>query len=95
MHKQYLEIKVPLESSTMMVKSKWPTTWIVVILPSAQRWDWKNWNDGVRTKILEVKIIEVYELEQFKGWERRTLEIWSRQTTKKPRKINVSNECVF
>jgi len=42
-----------------------------------------------------VKIIEGYELKQFKGWEWGTLEIWTRQTTKKPRKINVSNEYFF
>jgi hypothetical protein len=73
MHKHYLEIEVILESSTMTVKSKWPTTWNVAILPSAQGWDWKNWNDEAKTRITKVQIIKGYELEQFKGWETWTL----------------------
>ncbi len=48
-----------------------------------------------RKRTTEMKIIEGHKLEQFGTWEGRTLEIWSKQTTKKPWKINVSNDYDF
>lgn len=42
-----------------------------------------------------MKIIEGHELQQFKGCEGGTLEIWSKQTIEKLGKNNVSNDYVF
>jgi len=77
-----------------MVRSKQPTTWNVTVSISVQGLDWKNWkqNEGARTKMIEVKTNKGHEFEWFRGWEGQTLEIWSRQMIKKPKKINVSND---
>jgi hypothetical protein len=42
-----------------------------------------------------MKTIKGHELEWFRRWEGGTLEICSKQMTKKPRKINVSNDYFF
>jgi hypothetical protein len=98
MHKHYLGTKVVLESSTMMVRFERLVTWNVAMLIGAQGWDWKNWkeNEGTTTTTTtKMKANEGYELEWFRRWEGGTLEIWSRQMTKRPRNINVSNDYFF